>query len=322
MTKGLTNCPICNFPGIKQHPRSDDFYFFECGRCKEFEASWEIVKGSQDFEGIKTKLSEIGYILSGLSRELYESGQKMPVFMIKNIEETLKHPLIPNVESIEEKIQKFLQHLRRKTKYFGDEIDLGDIETVVPLAYAKNSEELTALFTLITEKKLAKIGTTKNEKNDGKTRVKITLLADGWEITNSLRQKNEKSNRGFIAIWFNDSMNESISAIEKAIDESGFRSVCIKNEQFPETIMEKALGEIRKSRFIVVDLTGERVDVAFEAGFAFGLGIETIYVYDKQKHKDNLPKGFYSRHFKCNEYNNKEELREIIKSAISAIIIS
>lgn len=163
------------------------------------------------------------------------------------------------------------------------------------------------------EKKLTKIGIT-----DGVVKAKV--LANGWELTNSLKKENEESNRGFIAIWFNDSMNESMSAIEKAIDESGFRSVCIKNEKFPETIMEKALGEIRKSRFIVVDLTGERVDVAFEAGFAFGLGIETIYVYNKEKYKNNLPKGFYARHFQCFGYNNNDELNEIVKNAISARI--
>lgn len=313
MSKDLTNCPICGYDKFKKYPANSLVFneFFKCERCGEFEASFEIIS----FSDVRKNIAEIGYILSGLARELYETGQKMPVFMIKNIEETLKHPLIPDVTSIEEKIQKFLQHLRRKTEYFGNELNLGDIETVVPLAYAKNNKELIALFTLINEKKLAKIGTT-----DGI--VKANVLASGWEITNSLKQKNEKSNRGFIAIWFDETMDESISAIEKAIDDSGFRSVCIKNEKFPETIMEKALGEIRKSRFIVVDLTGERVDVAFEAGFAFGLGIETIYVYNKQKHKNNLPKGFYARHFQCHEYGNSEELKEIVKNTISARIKS
>lgn len=311
MTKDLINCPICGYNKFKKYPPSSLNHneFFKCERCGEFEASWEIIKA----DDVRTKIAKISYILSGLARELYESGQKMPVFMIKNIEETLKHSLIPDITSIEEKIQKFLQHLRRKTEYFGNEINLGDIETVVPLAYAKNSKELIAIFTLINEKKFAKIGII-----DGI--VKANVLASGWEITNSLKQKNEKSNRGFIAIWFDETMNESISAIEKAIDDSGFRSVCIKNEKFPETIMEKALGEIRKSRFIVVDLTGERVDVSFEAGFAFGLGIETIYVYSKEKHKGDLPKGFYARHFQCHGYNNNDELNEIVKNAISARI--
>lgn len=316
MTKDLTNCPICGYHKFEKYPLNSfsSNEFFRCERCGEFEVGREII----NFSDVRAKIAEIGYILSGLARELYESGQKMPVFMIKNIEETLKHPLIPNVESIEEKIQKFLQHLRRKTKYFGDEIDLGDIETVVPLAYAKNSKELESFFALMVKKDLAKIGIT---KYDGGVRlVKITLNENGWNITNSLEKKNKESNRGFIAIWFNNSMNESMSAIEKAIDESGFRSVCIKNEQFPETIMEKALGEIRKSRFIVVDLTGERVDVAFEAGFAFGLGIEIIYVYSKEKYKDDLPKGFYARHFQCHGYGNKEELKEIVKNTISARI--
>ena len=310
MTKDLNECPICGYDKFKRF-QTNPFSFneiFRCERCGEFEASHEIIV----FSDVKEKNKKNGYILSGLSRELYETGGNMPLFTIENLKETLKHHLIPNVSSIEEKTKKFLQRLREKTEYFGQEIDLGDIETVVPLAYAKNSNELIALFTLMNEKKLTKIGVT------DKT-VKAKVLENGWEITNSLKKENEKSNRGFIAIWFDESMNESVSAIEEAIQSSGFRSICIKNEQFPETIMEKALGEIRKSRFIVVDLTGERVDVAFEAGFAFGLGIEAIYVFNKEKHKD-LPKGFYVRHFKCHGYSNCDELKEIIKNSISARI--
>lgn len=136
MTKNLTNCPICGFHKFEKYPSNSLSHneFFRCERCGEFEASGNFLAGFQD---VKRKISEVGYILSGLARELYETDQEMPVFMIKNIDETLKHPLVPDVTSIEEKIQKFLQHLRKKTEYFGQEIDLGNIETVVPLAYAK-----------------------------------------------------------------------------------------------------------------------------------------------------------------------------------------
>lgn len=316
MTTNLTHCPICGFHKFKKHERDSvrNVYFFECERCGEFEASWELIRGFQDIE---KRISKVGYILSGLARELYETEDKPPLFMVKNIDDIIKHHLVPNTNRIEEKIQKLLQRLREKTEFFGQEVGLGDVETLVPLAYAKNSAELLALFTLMTEKKLAKIGVTTN----GEMRtVKIALSANGWDVTNSLEKENKESDRGFIAIWFDDSMNESIDAIGEAITECGFRSICIRDEHFSEKIMDKALGEIRKSRFVVVDLTGERGSVFFEAGFAHGLGIETIYVYKEQDVKERTLLEFYVRHYQCYKYKTQTDLKEVLKNAIGARI--
>jgi len=291
-------------------------YFFECGRCGEFEVSWEFLHNFSDVGG---EIKKIGYLLSGLARELYETKSPHPRFLYKNIEETLKSYLIPDVSRIEEKIQKLLQRLREKTDYFGQEIELGDLETVVPLAYAKNSHELIALFRLMTEKKLAKVDVTTNEKDDGLRRVKITLSENGWDITNALQKTNKESDKGFVAIWFDDSMNESIGAIEGAITECGFKSVCIRDEHFSEKIMDKALGEIRQSRFVIVDLTGARSSVFFEAGFAHGLGIESIYVYKDGAEEQN-PLEFYVKHYQCYKYKNSTDLKETLKNAIKARI--
>lgn len=318
MGEALTHCPICKFQGIKQFPRGGtDMYFMQCGRCGEYEVSWEFLRG---FEDIKRKLGEIGYILSGLARELYETDGQRPAFTIKNLETDLKHFLIPDIKNIEEKIQKFLQRVREKTEYFGEEVKLGNIETVIPLAYAKNSDELVALFTLMTEKKLAKIGVLTNENDDGKRTVKMTLLANAWDITNTLGDKNKESDRGFVAVWFNDSMNENIDAAEEAISESGFHPICIRDEHFSERIMDKALGEIRRSRFVIVDLTGNRGSVFFEAGFAHGLGIETIYVYCDENNGKPTTLEFYVKHYQCYKYKTPAELKEVLKAAIAARI--
>ena len=318
MTTNFTHCPICGFNKFKKYDRSGgrDVYFIQCERCSEFEITKECII----YRDIKEKVDKVGYILSGLARELYETGSTMPTFTTKNFEEYAKNYPVPNTDRIEEKIQKLLQRLREKTEYFGQEVELGNIETVVSLAYAKNAAELVALFTLMTEKKLAKIGVTTNEKDDGARRVRITLSANGWDITNSLEKGNKESNRGFVAVWFDESMNESINAIEAAISDCNFKPICIRDEHFSEKIMDKALGEIRKSRFVVVDLTGNRGSVFFEAGFAHGLGIETIYVFREQDGETGFPLEFYAKHYQCYKYKTHSDLREVLKNAISARI--
>jgi nucleoside 2-deoxyribosyltransferase len=117
-------------------------------------------------------------------------------------------------------------------------------------------------------------------------------------------------------------MNDSIVAIEGAIREAGFKSMCIRGEHFSERIMDKALGEIRTSRFIVVDLTGARGSVFFEAGFAHGLGIEAIYVFKDDGTGNNTSLEFYVKHYQCYKYKSTEELRSILVDAIRARMVA
>lgn len=128
------------------------------------------------------------------------------------------------------------------------------------------------------------------------------------------------SDQGFIASWFNTSTNKSIKAIEDAIIEAGFKPMCIKGEHFAERIMDKALGEIRKSKFVVVDLTGNRGSVFFEAGFTFGLGIESIYVYKESDVEEGSQLEFYVKHYKCYGYKDEKELKDKLRDAILARI--
>lgn len=313
-TAGLAHCPICNFHKFTADEDTQrGVFFINCQRCGEFSITEEFII----FQDVKEKISKISYILSGLAREIKETGGDAPLFKTDNLEEYTRHYLVPDGNSIEGKIKKFLQRLKEKTNYFGEEIELGELETLVSLAYAKNSAELMALFQLISESKLAKVSVTINGDN---RIVKISLLANGWNFTNSFEKANKESELGFVAIWFDGSMNESIDAIEQAIQESGFKPICIRDEHFSERIMDKALGEIRKSRFVIVDLTGNRGSVFFEAGFAHGLGIETIYVYREQSREEKLPLEFYVRHYQCYRYKDYVELKEILKNAISARI--
>lgn len=324
----LVNCPLCDYPGIKQYPRPQfDTYFMECRRCGSYLITMELLI----FADVRANLQQVGYVLSGLTRELMETKQKYPTFTTTNLDSQLKHHLVPDVDKLEEKLHKLLLRLRERTEYFGQTIDLGDIELAVPLAYAKNARELEALLKLMNEKKIAYVKFIEQGQiiePDSPTpttprsrKVQVTLLEAGWDLSGTLSKKNYESDRAFIAVWFDDSMNESITAAEQAIEEAGYRPVCIRDEHFSERIMDKALGEIRQSRFVVVDLTGERASVYFEAGFSHGLDIETIYVYKEQPTKKGSPLDFYVRHYQCHKYKDAADLKDVLKSAISARIV-
>ncbi|MES2315035.1 MAG: hypothetical protein V4524_03835 [Patescibacteria group bacterium] len=301
-----TKCFLCHKSGedVGIYPISSrDLYRIICPRCGEYKISDECLRYTPE--------SNDAYLLSGLVRELNEQRQ-IPEFLTTNIE-TLKNSYpVPKSNDIAEKANKLLQRLKAKIEYFGQSTEV-NCKNDYPLAYAKNPKEFEALIKMLEQKNLAHWAPLSN--TDGLYAYKITLTANGWELGNKLGKENSESEQGFIAAWFDESMNESITAMEEAITEAGYMPVCIKDSLFPEKIMDKALGEIRKSRFVVVDLTGTRSSVFFEAGFAFGLNIETIYVC-----KDELPPEFYVRHYQCYKYSTKKELKEILINAIAARI--
>ncbi len=307
----IKKCPLCQYQKVEFTALSTyDEFRIKCPRCGEYLATEDFINFFD-----KEKLVEIGYVLSGLSRELIENKERLEL-NTKNTESLAKDYPVPNLSKLEEKANKFLERLKGKTTYFGEEVNFGNVDLIYPLAYAKNVREFKSLLQLLQEKKFINLDII-NLKNN---RLVVSLLADGWNLTNNLKSINQESERGFIAIWFPEdgSMDQSITAIEEGIRESGYAPICIKDKYFSERIMDKALAEIRKSRFVIIDLTGNRNSVFFEAGFAHGLGIEAIYIYRDLPEETSLE--FYVKHYQCYKYNDHNELKDLIKNAIMARI--
>lgn len=292
-------------------PRSGrDEYLITCHKCKEYLITDECLVDNP------TKFEEIGYVLSGLSRELFELKMERPAFTSQNLDEKLKHYLIPNIGSVEEKAKKLLLRFKERSPYFASHVPT-KYESDYPLGYAQNPDEYAGLISLLEQKNFIEvIETTIGEEH----RDVLIITADGWELSNSLKKKSSESEQGFIASWFDQTTNASIDAIASAIQDCGYRPMCIKDEHFSEKIMEKALGEIRNSRFVVIDLTGGRNSVFFEAGFSYGLDIDCIYVYNGTLITEGSPLDFYVKHYQCYSYTTIEELKEKVTNAINARI--
>jgi len=310
------DCPLCKYPNIKTQGDGalSTNYFVDCVRCGNYSISDQCLLAS------KGRLEEIGYILSGLTREINEEGitiDNRPKFLTTNLDEYLKDFRIPNINSVEDKAKKLLQRIKDRTKFFGEKIEL-DSTKDYSLAYAKNEDEFRALFALLNKKKLTNIGTDYREYPGGT--AKIVLEATGWELANNIKGRNKNSEQGFIALWIKEDRIEFKEAIEKGIEDAKFKHFCVWGKHFSDTIIDKALGEIRNSRFLVIDLTGSRSSVFFEAGFAHGLGIEIIYVYDKNSVEKGSELDFYVKHYQCHSYENPEQLRTIVNNAVKARI--
>lgn len=160
----------------------------------------------------------------------------------------------------------------------------------------------------------------------------IKLLPPGYARLAELDGPNPKSAQGFVAMWFNDSMTDAYeNGIKPAIKASGYAPQRIDTKQHNNKICDEIIAEIRRSRFLVADLTAATIQtekqkvhearggVYYEAGFAAGLNIPVIYTCRENVMNDNVI------HFDIRQYNtiswkDPADLLQKLQARIGAII--
>ena len=148
------------------------------------------------------------------------------------------------------------------------------------------------------------------------------LTIEGYSHLEELERGATDSSQAFVAMWFDDSMeNVWGEGIKRGIEDAGYKALRIDRKEYTNKIDDEIIAEIRRSRFIVADFThgkkGARGGVYYEAGFARGLGIPVIFTC----RKDALKKV----HFDTRQYNHivwetPEELRRNLANRIAAVV--
>ena len=104
-----------------------------------------------------------------------------------------------------------------------------------------------------------------------------------------------------------------------AIDAAGFDPFVIRDGEFLGKICDRIVAEIRRSRFLVADVTGGRLAVAFEAGFAMGLGLPVIWTC-REDAGDMISNNFDVRQYNHIVWKDHDDLKERLLRRIQATI--
>ncbi|MCK4624176.1 MAG: nucleoside 2-deoxyribosyltransferase [Phycisphaerae bacterium] len=148
----------------------------------------------------------------------------------------------------------------------------------------------------------------------------IRIKPKGWEKIDEWKQeeKTVETNQAFVAMWFDPDMDKFYEdGIKPGIVDAGFDCTRIDTREHNNKICDEIIAEIRKSRFMVADFTGQRGGVYFEAGFAMGLGIPVIWTV----HKDQIDQvHFDTRQYNHIVYESAEDLKRKLYNRIAATI--
>jgi hypothetical protein len=293
-------CPLCGNPPTNYeagHPTD----FVDCRTCGRFRI----------FDTLDTlKIpADLRPYLSAATRQATGRGELIAI-SDKNAKE-LAEP--HQRTTVTEKVQKVLYLIAEKTKSPGTDCTI-DWLTDYPLIDARNSGELMSYLGHLKENRLA-------DQNASDT-ARWSLTIEGWLKAQPSAPTGGEPGRCFVASWLDDHMDEPYSnGIDPAVRECGYTPIWMKNVPENKGITDRIISEVRRAEFVVADLTGQRPNVYFEAGFARGLGREVIWCC----HADHIegPDGlhFDVRHFGHVVWRDSVELRSKLRDSIRANII-
>lgn len=112
------------------------------------------------------------------------------------------------------------------------------------------------------------------------------------------------------------------SAIKAAIENSDgkYHALRVDKEEYNDKIDDKIISEIRRSKFVVTDVTMQRPSVYFEAGYALGMNIPVIWAC-REDEINNNKLCFDSRQFKHISWKDEKDYYEKLLNRINATII-
>jgi len=250
---------------------------YQCPRCGPVYLDAATMQLSE-FTPKQKKIISIYLRNNYESRGRIPSGKKLTTEDLRHITE------IYHEKDAIEKMDTALENMDNLSKH------VGAILSVTPLIdfpyfHCFQPVGLASLISLLEEADFINI----TSQSDDDLQVGLKLTSEGYKRLREIKRAGKDSRQCFVAMWFTDEMKEVYkTSIKPAIEyneegqkEPRFKALTIAEKKHDNDINNEIIAEIRRSRFMVCDLTGYRGGVYWEAGFAYGLGLEVIYTCRK-----------------------------------------
>lgn len=285
MNKSNRRCPICKLD--QEHVEVWDYgerFSLECSRCGKFTITGTAAAVAEN--------RALGPKLSAWIRDRTEAGAEVPEINSRNLDEIEK--ALPDYR-VGEKQLLLLRALERRSTFPGQQVGISP-EYDYPLAWAANEGELLYLLRALQERSLIRRTDGPPELTDS-FYLTFEITASGWSHLEEKSRPGAITDQVFVAMSFAAELLPAWDAgIRPALVKALYRPYRIDAAPHIDRIDTKIISEIRNSRFVVADVTGQRPGVYFEAGYALGIGLPVFW----SVHRDELP----HVHFDTRQYNH------------------
>lgn len=264
------NCPICGRYKVELGRTQSLIYTVSCQLCGRYNFSERLIEAFA-----RTKPN---YIISGITRNHWENTNTELLIScetFESLEAFIKQaPVeIPDAIDIPAKSDFVLKHIRRQTEFPGSTVDI-NLHTDFSLGFCKNPNELKYLLSYLVS--LKHVTNVPLKESPLAISYQYQITPSGWAYLSGIGADSKE--QGFIAMAFKLALKlVSDCGIYPGIENAGYKPLRIDSKDHNNRIDDEIVAEIRKSKFVVADLTGKNAGAYFEAGFAMGLGKPVIW---------------------------------------------
>ncbi len=311
------HCPLCdlkNGVSVESLPQAG-VYKVACPRCGAYRVPTPdankfhfLSKGDEATEILHPALAGRLHLVSGHIRELDTRGVGPPQITLELAEALVKAGPV----RVTERLDRLLLNLSEMAQAPNEALEL-EPERDYPLAYCRDGFELKYFLEALAGLKYIK------RSDVDKRFYRYRISYDGWRRVEELAEGDPISQgQAFVAMDFDDALKPVFKkAIEPAIEAAGYRAFRVDLEEHADLIDDVMVAEIRRSWFLVADLTGHNHGAYFEAGYGKGLGRIVILTCREDD--------FKKTHFDIEHYNHiiwtsAEDLRRRLEARIRAVI--
>ena len=261
MTQSLIDkCPVCENEGISSSGDSHrDIYVINCPRCGNYRITRQCRTNLPNEDFSKRQRMNA-------SSKIRQDGNV--ILTTENDSQFFNTPNMPVLD----RMDKILLWLEKK-------VDEGETATIINIAdlslqamsWSIDAKEFEYLLRLLVKRDLIEDALFRNRT--------ISITFKGWERLEKLRVINTDSAQGFIAMPFKEEFFIKYDTIlAPSIEKAGYRPHKVDNREYNDKIDDEVILQIRRSRFIVADLTDGNPNVYFELGFAEGCGLPSFQI--------------------------------------------
>jgi len=265
----MERCPICKWGGndVAHYPEESKVWV-DCPRCGRYalDGAWlnSVQKGAIDAVYSDRQKAVLGYAI--------RKSNPQKVWAEVSIRKALEGDFLP---SVAEQAHNLIFYLGCQQKSAGDRAELLYLK-VLFLIGATESRDVMFLIKGLIEENIV-VGTL------GSQNASIVLTIRGWEKFSLLTKGVEVSNQGFMAMPFGfpELTNIFYDHWKPATEQTGLPLVRLDENPKAGSISNRMRVEIRRSKYLVAELTHNNPGAYWEAGFAEGLGKPVIYLCRK-----------------------------------------
>ena len=295
--KGVeVECQLCGSTSKMRAPPRGDFGEYECPRCGKFEITGTAEACEENHE--------VHRKLSGWIRDRNRDGM-IPRITSNTLLRMASLPL-PNTA---ERVERLLLEALHGRERLNGRINLGE-PRFVAATYSRDPDEMPVLWGLPLQR-----GWMRVVADQGPT---VVVTAEGYMAADELKAKRGQSEEVFVAMSFSPEMTSAYErGLQVGIERAGYVPIRVDRTEHVNRIDDEIIAWIRRSAFVVADLTEQKPGVYFETGFALGLNLPVIWSCRKD---DIANLHFDVRQYNCIDWEDVADLARRLQLRVEAIV--